>query len=1076
MSDKYLEVIRKMDLEFATYSKSSPVFEWIKEDVYLRYFMGYCESADWFLELKKRGLFAPKEVLCPIKNDDSVSIPYWPQLDYLVKVSNQIKDGADLDYAYELLCIVKNISEFKDEKGAYIDNYYVWDRFVNILLNLPNNSIHSFFQKHNVNFKAWLDAWLSSKYDKSVVSSNLATKLFSKFMPEKPSHEDIIIAEIITEQLLEVDIKPTEPEGSRFLAKHRKVQIKVDDYWVVEGLIKKMGAKRLGAYCSQEFLWNIINKTREALQYEWFDTYVDIKNSEMSYRIVVKRVEQDRQIQQGIFDVDIRQLKVQTTTDSQKVELFSDKDEVLVAGESVKSSIIKDVHDRKQFASKIVANMSDMQSLDAEQISEIEKLYSDFYSDHGYIWIKSIRVGAQYYSKEALTILTVCLRDLLHAKGETEDISAFFEMLLSDEYGFPLFKRLALFVATDYFDEYGKYAKQIMEKNPNIFCSIAYESELYDLLKSNVSSFDKEREFIENAIMFVPEYVDEEDMSKQIAHTRARFFMALSESEYFKSKMEQICKEANIPCNEIEEPRSRSVVTWTGSGKSFYSEDWFLDHSCAEIVSMFEELRDEDRFKPDQKSVEATSNVFRETVKKNHLKYISDIDAFLNAKFICVNQLICGLQDALLDKQEFSWEDLLKFVKSYVECDYFQKNKKDDGSAMPAYSNWVISSVARLISSGCRDEMHALNEKDFNLCEDVFSILFQNRQSDLPEKNDIQEVINTSYGAVIESYIMFSLRRARVNEKAGKEKGFRADVYDTLLKSETPEVFTFLGRYLINFVYLDEAWTFKKIEELRKYDPNRILWKGFFQGYLWGGGVYKVLYGPMQWHYKKAVETGHDYESVQEQVIEHAILEYLRHEADDPLGDKDNLLRFILDTNLYDTWKTVANVFWSRGCECIEKLEQKEDVEFYEKAKARVKEFWRWCFKEDTAKNRLDEKYDDYLADISLLICVFDSISDELLEQMKLAAVHVDRFHESTRFIEYLDKYTHSSDVEKVGKIFQEMLKNYVPPTYKQENIQSIVEKLYDKGFEGIADDICNTYGTKGVHFLRELWQKNNPM
>lgn len=1079
MSDKYFEIIRKMDTEFELYSDKSSVFEWIKDDVYLRYFMNRCKSVEWFVNIRDRGLFNAERVPLPFTNEDgSVSIPYWSQLDYLVNVSEQIKDGVHSELAEKLLQIVREVSEYRNDENPYIDNYYVWDKFTSILFNLTNKSIHAFLQENDVDFKIWLKVWLGSKYNKSVVSSDLVKKLLSKFLPDSPTKDDIGLAERIVKQLLDVRITPIDHKGARLSVKHSEGKLTSDDHWVVDGLIKKQLAKKLGVHCSSDFLLGVINQVRELLQYEWFDEYTDVEKDEIIYRIVVRRVEQDeeRHINQGVFNIDVRKLGNKSEKEALEEEQSNDRDAVLTLGVSIESFKIKEVHGREQFVAKIIKNTPDLQGLDSVQKAKIKTLFLELHHDHSYIWLKSIKAGSQYYSKEALTILIICLRDLLSAKAENGDISDFLETLSSDEYSFPFFKRLVFFIVTSYYKKYGQYAKQIIMNNPDIFCRIAYERELYELLQNNVDDFDKDREFIENVIMFIPEYIDKVDRKKAVAHTQACFLMALSKLEYFKNKMEQICKEADILCSDIEEPRSQSVVTWTGAGKSFYDEEWFLEHSVFEIVSMFSILKDEDRFSPNCQSVHATADVFKEAVKNDPSKFVDEIDDFINAKFICVNSFLSGLQEAWKDEKKFSWGKVLEFIRDYLKCDYFQSKDVEGGRIHSVDRNWIIGSSAHLLSLGSRDENPAFDESNFDLCESVFSVLLNKRYCELPKTNNIQEVINTSYGSVIESYIFFSLRCARVNEKSGKEKGFISDVYDTLLNSEAPEAFTFLGRYLINFMYLDEKWTLKKIEQLKNIDTNGILWKGFFQGYLWGGGVYGILYGPMQWHYKKAIETGHDYDSVQEQIVEHAVMEYLRSEIDNPLESQEHLLRFVLDRNDYDSWKSIVNTFWSRANECIEKIEQKEDVEFVTKSKDRIKEFWKWCFENDNAKNRLGKGYNDFLSDISRLICVFafDSISEEIYEQMKEVALYVDRFYNSAEFIEYLNRYRESDEVEKVGKIFQEMLTESLP-TYNQEHICSIVEKLYDNRFKDVADDICNTYGINGIHFLRDLWQKNNP-
>jgi len=45
-------------------------------------------------------------------------------------------------------------------------------------------------------------------------------------------------------------------------------------------------------------------------------------------------------------------------------------------------------------------------------------------------------------------------------------------------------------------------------------------------------------------------------------------------------------------------------------------------------------------------------------------------------------------------------------------------------------------------------------------------------------------------------------------------------------------------------------------------------------------------------------------------------------------------------------------------------------------------------------------------------------------------------------------------------------------PDYDEKNILSIVEKLYKNDRKDAADKICNTYGMRGNHMLRDIYEK----
>lgn len=57
------------------------------------------------------------------------------------------------------------------------------------------------------------------------------------------------------------------------------------------------------------------------------------------------------------------------------------------------------------------------------------------------------------------------------------------------------------------------------------------------------------------------------------------------------------------------------------------------------------------------------------------------------------------------------------------------------------------------------------------------------------------------------------------------------------------------------------------------------------------------------------------------------------------------------------------------------------------------------------------------------------------------------------------------------GKIYRTALEN-ATPAFDQKNIETIIRRIYEKGNKNDADDICNTYGRRGKHFLKPLWDE----
>jgi PIN domain len=81
----------------------------------------------WFKILKQKGVFKPKNV--------SNNIQFWQPLIFLYKISVKIKSGEDLELIDEIINIITSFSEFP------LHDFHTWQALLNILNNLPNDSI-----------------------------------------------------------------------------------------------------------------------------------------------------------------------------------------------------------------------------------------------------------------------------------------------------------------------------------------------------------------------------------------------------------------------------------------------------------------------------------------------------------------------------------------------------------------------------------------------------------------------------------------------------------------------------------------------------------------------------------------------------------------------------------------------------------------------------------------------------------------------------------------------------------------------------------------------------------------------
>lgn len=146
---------------------------------------------------------------------------------------------------------------------------------------------------------------------------------------------------------------------------------------------------------------------------------------------------------------------------------------------------------------------------------------------------------------------------------------------------------------------------------------------------------------------------------------------------------------------------------------------------------------------------------------------------------------------------------------------------------------------------------------------------------------------------------------------------------------------------------------------------------------------------------------------------------------------------------------------------------QRDGIDEQEEIRSRILAFWRVCFHKCKGHESENEKI---LSDLNLLAVFLKGIDAEqkswLLQSVPYSEVH---FHIGF-FTEYLNHLADTNPLD-VAEIFLTLLDHSIP-TYKEETIQSIVEKIYKAGGREQAGRICDKYGRAGAEFLREIYEK----
>lgn len=628
----------------------------------------------------------------------------------------------------------------------------------------------------------------------------------------------------------------------------------------------------------------------------------------------------------------------------------------------------------------------------------------------------------------------------------------------------PIFKRIALHTINHHYES----LKDLFwgwKENPLDESLVKHE--LYELLKANGSSFSKKQ--IKNVLMwiesknyYIPHEIkkDKDRVEKTLAHRKKEWLSTLlSTKDVDAISSYEKCQKINPAAIDHPGFDVWSEI-WAGSISPIEKEE-LVKKSNEEIAEYLVTYKEKKGWRTP--SMEGLSETFGNCVSESPERFANDMKPFLSVQHTYQHALLQGLCTAWSEKKGFAWDGILNFIFQMIESEEFWKEKYPKGSY--SYRNWFVSQIAELIEEGTKDDNHAFDAKLLPQAEKILLILARKTESDLSEMNDlVTSVLNSSKGKIFSAMVNYSLRHARLFKKEQVERwveGIKED-FDKRLNRDTEPSLEFsvtLGRYLANIAYLDKNWVTDNINQIfpKDNDPH---WEAAFAGYLfYSYRIYEGIYSLLRKndHYFKALQTKFREDNIAKHLVQHVCIGYI--EDWEKLDDDTSLISQLLRSKNADQLSEIVRFFWTQRDKLNEKI------------KSKIKPIWNVLF-EQLLQNKENSEYQKIISSLSKWLSLIDEIDEQALEWLKLSAEYIQADLDASFFIEYLLKHAQKTPA-KVGEIYLEMLDAGVYPDYKKENIERIVQILYEQGQKESADRICNMYGAKGFDFLRTMYKKH---
>lgn len=715
----------------------------------------------------------------------------------------------------------------------------------------------------------------------------------------------------------------------------------------------------------------------------------------------------------------------------------------------------------KEALKKYKPKIAELCGIEAAKIAidKIQAITSESNSEFSYIYIPSIEDHEQIWFPDKYECQLVhFVRDMLQF-SQPSQVRGLVENLFKKEH--PIFKRIGFHTINYHYKElndlFWNWRGNPLEKN---LC----KHEIYELINANCLGFlgtqmDKLLDWIKNKEYYVSDEAKANGVEEEvIAWRKKEWFWACMKSGH-KLIQESFDKYDKIAPGELKHPGWPSWHETLEGERSPITQNELTEKSNQEIIKYLNEYEFEEGWgKPTQ---DGLAYHFQQFVAEEPERFANDMLSFLNIETTYQLPLLRGLRDAWNKEKDFEWDGIIEFMGKIIEPEQFWA--KEYGDKEYDYRNAIISAIADLITGGTNKDSHAFEARLLPQTERILLNIASRDYTEKAKLNDlISKVINSTKYNIFSAILNYSLRYARLYGKDKKVKWpkcIKSDFEKRLDKTIEPSLYysATLGMYLVNLNYLDKEWVTTNINKI--FPKRRIShWKATFTGYLhYTAGLYEDVYFLLRknGHYSKALKANFDdYET--EHIVQHICIGHLRdwEELDDP----KSLISKLLDKETNEELYEIVHYLWSQRDTKAEVLKEK------------IKPLWKKLF-EILSKYEGNQEYAKTIADLYLWLTLIDEIDDDVLKWMEFSVKHVKASHQVLFLVEYLLKHVVKTP-ENVGKMYLTMLNKNIYPDYKKDDIQKLVQILYDQGKTEIASQISRSYLAKGYEFLRGIPEK----
>lgn len=1000
----------------------------VHDEASKNYFFKKVAHAKWFYHLKDEGFFLAENAPGPepAMKEGYFTFPEWNILSYLERISEQVQKGeCEIEYTNELLLIISDVTNYCRGKEE-VDNYRTWWYFAKILCNLPTNS-------YSVGFLDHIIVWLQSRFDNSLVVSELTEKLIPRLLIDE-HFESIRKAEKLI--VLITDINSVD-RNYRF----RSDTFRINKFF-------KSNSELIAQKCSSSVVCNLSSNIQKILEKQvssrnivfgtrTFD--VELTNLPEKYKIVFKD-----------SSADISQAQLEVFLDKESVEHFIEK---------LTDHITATPH--LEYNSELTEKY-------------LWALYNELYNGGSLQSLYDMEDDNS--NRDSLQSATGILKKLLLdiSRFRPEEIAEIVSKYFQSQYMY--FVKMALYIIGMTGEKYEKLFWDALESKNSckIFDSLYVEDELRYILTNLEAPSGENKALLIELIEGGPKYCwksEDEDTRRYVAIWKQERYQALKHLPEFAVRYDELKKITGF--DAALHPAIGKIQTRWGWGDSPLTPEEVLAMPNKELVAFLRNFKSKDRW--NGPTVSALSQTLQNVAKLSPEKFSNDLSPFLRSGYLYVYNIFSGIQQSFNANKTVDWNKILFFIQQYTDKPDFWNDvyKISDDHDWNADHQWVINMTCELIKSGTNDDKRAISAELLNT---VYLIIFNfaKKLSAINEKivNDsITHILNSIWGKLLTALLYTALRQARIKKSNVSSEEVRWDlavkeIYDDCFKRDSQDVYIVFGYYLPQFYYLDRRWAKEKLTYI--FEREQRFQNLFASGYLNNSNIYADIFKDMGLFYNRAISEISD-DADRKMLATHLATGYL-YGLDD-----SNATELFFNFAEESTSTDIHNLlmyFWSK----------REDFSSGVKLKKRKKvmKFWEWLYKKYFLDNKFSADSKKILADTVMLAKYLDEINNQAAVWLEAAAEFVQEYHNSYLLVEILDELKDKGDrvvtAKYIARIFRKML-NQSLPDYDKTHLRSIFKFLVevdDQEVRSLAGKISDIYLRKGYEIFVDIWEESN--